>query len=206
MATLPMFPLGAVLFPHMPLQLRVFEPRYAVMLSQMLRSGSTEFGVVLIERGQEVGGGEQRFGSGTVAQIIDLKAQDQTLLLAARGTRRIEVSAWLEEVPYPQAEVSDLPELAWEPALEGLRDRAERLVRRTLALASEFEQATWPPDIDLADDPLAAAWQLAGIAPISSLDQVGLLTAGSLEELLTRVIEHTAAAAETLTAVWPDED
>ena len=36
MSTLAMFPLGSVLFPHMPLLLRVFEDRYLVMLSQLL--------------------------------------------------------------------------------------------------------------------------------------------------------------------------
>ena len=48
MAILPMFPLGTVLFPHMPLRLRVFEQRYLVMLSNLLQSDNAEFGVVLI--------------------------------------------------------------------------------------------------------------------------------------------------------------
>jgi Lon protease-like protein len=56
---LPMFPLGSVLFPHMPLPLRVFEERYLVMLSRILADDPAEFGVVLIERGQEVGGGDR---------------------------------------------------------------------------------------------------------------------------------------------------
>ena len=38
------------------------------MLSTLLQSDNAEFGVVLIERGQEVGGGEQRFGIGTVGK------------------------------------------------------------------------------------------------------------------------------------------
>ena len=33
---LPMFPLGSVLFPAMPLPLRVFEPRYVEMLQHVL--------------------------------------------------------------------------------------------------------------------------------------------------------------------------
>ena len=47
---LAMFPLGSVLFPGLPLQLRVFEPRYVAMLSTVLRETDHEFGVVLIER------------------------------------------------------------------------------------------------------------------------------------------------------------
>ncbi|MDQ1570131.1 MAG: uncharacterized protein QOF79_805, partial [Actinomycetota bacterium] len=68
-STLPMFPLGSVLFPYMPVVLSVFEDRYLVMLSRILQDEPSEFGVVLIERGQEVGGGEHRFTFGTVAQI-----------------------------------------------------------------------------------------------------------------------------------------
>ncbi|MET1002223.1 MAG: LON peptidase substrate-binding domain-containing protein, partial [Acidimicrobiia bacterium] len=51
-----MFPLGSVLFPHALLPLHVFEPRYRVMMRHCLE-GDKEFGVVLIERGSEVGGG-----------------------------------------------------------------------------------------------------------------------------------------------------
>jgi Lon protease-like protein len=61
MPTFPMFPLGTVLFPSMPLPLRVFEPRYLAMLSEILPDEPSEFAVVLIERGSEVGGGEHRF-------------------------------------------------------------------------------------------------------------------------------------------------
>ncbi|HEY8912041.1 LON peptidase substrate-binding domain-containing protein [Lacisediminihabitans sp.] len=75
MADLPMFPLGSVLFPYLPLQLRVFEERYLVMLSRILVNEPAEFGVFLIERGQEVGGGEQRFPLGTVAQVTEFTDQ-----------------------------------------------------------------------------------------------------------------------------------
>ena len=75
-ATLPMFPLGSVLFPNMPLRLRVFEERYLIMLSEMLKHERGEFGVVLIERGHEVGGGEHRFDVGTTAEITELGSQE----------------------------------------------------------------------------------------------------------------------------------
>ena len=64
-----MFPLGAILFPYNVLPLRVFEPRYRMLTHDCLE-GNKEFGVVLIERGFEVGGGDDRFGLGTVARIV----------------------------------------------------------------------------------------------------------------------------------------
>ena len=68
---MPMFPLGTVLFPYAVLPLRVFEPRYRVMTRRCL-DGDREFGVVLIERGSEVGGGDVRFGVGTIARIVQV--------------------------------------------------------------------------------------------------------------------------------------
>src|SRR4051812_26706984 len=59
---LPMFPLGTVLFPHAVLPLHVFEPRYRALVETCLHSDG-RFGVVLIERGYEVGGGDARFAS-----------------------------------------------------------------------------------------------------------------------------------------------
>jgi len=48
-----MFPLNSVLFPYMPLRLRVFEERYLMMLADLLQREDARFGVVLIERGRE---------------------------------------------------------------------------------------------------------------------------------------------------------
>ena len=63
-ARLPMFPLSAVLFPHATMPLHVFEPRYRTLMQDCL-AGDPRFGVVLIERGSEVGGGDQRSRLGT---------------------------------------------------------------------------------------------------------------------------------------------
>ena len=52
-----MFPLGAVLFPGLPLLLHVFEPRYRALVRDCLGSDH-EFGVVLITRW--LGGGRRR--------------------------------------------------------------------------------------------------------------------------------------------------
>ena len=140
---LPMFPLGSVLFPAMPLPLRVFEPRYLAMLQDILPAQPAEFGVVLIERGQEVGGGEKRFDVGVVAQVADLKVGDGFIGLIAEGTRRFEVGDWLAEDPYPLASVRELPALEWDDDLRERRDQTEMLVRRTLARSSEFEDLVW---------------------------------------------------------------
>jgi uncharacterized protein len=190
-AIMPMFPLSSVLFPYMPLRLRVFEERYLIMLAELLKNEDAQFGVVLIERGWEVGGGEQRFDLGTIAEITQLGAQEGFVGLVAQGGRRFDVTQWLKDAPHPRAEISEIADLEWDIGLWQLREETEHLVRRTLAVASEFAGNVWPADIELSPDPAAAAWQLAAIAPLNALDQVRLLRAGSFEELLGRVSELT---------------
>jgi len=201
-----MFPLGSVLFPHMPLVLRVFEERYLVMLSRILQDEPSEFGVTLIERGQEVGGGEQRFAIGTVAQITQLDAAEGFVVLVAEGERRIAIDNWLEEDPHPQADVRVLPELVWDESLRELRESTEATVRRVLAVASEFTDQTWSAAVELADEPIAAIWQLAAIAPLGPLDQVALLGSETAKELLTKITELTLSAEEFFGLQWDDED
>lgn len=198
----PMFPLGSVLFPHMPLPLRVFEPRYLRMLADLLDSDSPEFGVVLIERGHEVGGGDHRFDVGTLARVVEVDAREGFVGVVAQGTRRFTVTEWLSDDPYPRADLADLPELEWDEALADLRQGAEAEVRRALAAAAEFG-AAWPVDVELSDDPVAACWQLAAITPVGALDQVALLRAGSLAGLLAATTAAARDAQESLRLGWP---
>ncbi|GAA1060891.1 LON peptidase substrate-binding domain-containing protein [Agromyces bracchium] len=208
MGSFAMFPLGSVLFPHMPLALRVFEPRYLVMMSRVLDEQPCEFGVVLIESGREAAGAEsqRRFGVGTVARVTELGATDGDLAVIARGGRRIEVVEWLPDDPHPAAVVRDLPELEWDERLRPLLEKAELVVRRTIARASEFVELPWDADAALSDDPAVAAWQLAGIAPLTPLDQVRLLASTSLRSLLTELVELTLGAGEVLTTSWASVD
>jgi uncharacterized protein len=201
MAELPMFPLGAVLFPYMPLPLRVFEERYMVMLSRILQDEPAEFGVALLERGPESGGGGTTFDVGTVAQITALDAEEGFIFVQSQGERRFAIESWLDDDPHPIAVVHDLPELEWDDGLLELRTRAEQVVRRTIALASEFRDIPWSSTIVLDDDLLASSWQLAAIAPLEQLDQVTLLRSESLQQLLSRTIELTLEVQQTVIAL-----
>src|SRR5947208_13497309 len=121
----PMFPLGTVLFPHAVLPLHVFEPHYRALVETCLHSDG-RFGVVLIERGFEVGGGDARFGIGTVARIVQAaQTEDGRWGLLTVGARRIKVDGWLPEDPYPKARVVDLPDEAVDERHVEVLQRAE---------------------------------------------------------------------------------
>lgn len=191
-----MFPLGSVLFPYTPLPLRVFEPRYLTMIGQLLDEDDPQFGVVLIERGHEVGGGDRRSGFGTMARLVSVAADAQVLHTLAVGTARFTVEQWLDEAPYPRAEVTPLPELTWNDALTPLRTEAEAIVRRVLARTD----SPWDADTELSEEPLAAAWQLAAIAPLGEYDQYTLLQSTTVGALLRQVIDLTLDAEALWTA------
>lgn len=202
---LAMFPLGSVLFPGMPLPLRVFEPRYVAMLESVLGETEHEFGVVLIERGSEVGGGDVRFGVGTVARIVSVEQTAGLIVLLATGGARFEVVRWLQDDPFPRAEVRELDTLAFNDSTVAELDAAEAVVRATISRASEFVELPWPADVDLSPELSQRIWQVAGIAPLNSLDQYTLLRSTTAAELLGRLVEETQGADLLFTAGWDSE-
>jgi hypothetical protein len=173
----PMFPLGTVLFPHALLPLHVFEPRYRLMMQHVLR-GDGEFGVVLIERGSEVGGGDTRFGVGTMARVV--RAQelpDGGYALAGVGVRRVRVTRWLPDDPYPKAEVVEIVEPEAGPAGAG-RARALTALEELCALYRRSDPRV--PDVPaVADSPEQASYEIAALAPIGPLDAQRVLETGS---------------------------
>jgi Lon protease-like protein len=186
-----MFPLSTVLFPGALLPLHVFEARYRTMLAECLRVEPHEFGVVLIARGPEVGGGDERTDVGTVARIEALsRTDDGRYALVARGTKRFRVAQWLPDDPYPEAVVE---ELADEP--EGQRAEAAAAVRRIEALLSELGSPVPDPPAT-PDTPL---WELCSRVPVNTLDRQRLLEARDTTARVTLLVELAGALAEDLT-------
>jgi len=198
MAVMPMFPLGTVLMPAMPLSLRIFEERYLKLLGDLISEENPEFGVVLIERGPEVGGGEKRLPIGTIASVIDIGTLDQFYGIESFGTQRFRVNAWLPDDPYPMADVDFIPDLIWDNSLMPARVHLESKVRKLLAFASEFGDPPYGSDAELSDDPMDACWQLAGVLPVGQLDQIDLLNSQSADELISRTYEIVTTLDKTL--------
>jgi uncharacterized protein len=188
MAVLAMFPLGSVLLPGGVLPLHVFEPRYRQLVQDCIAAEVPEFGVTLIERGSEVGGGDQRTMWGTVARVVQVgEADDGRFAVVSLGMRRIRVLSWLPDDPYPLADVEEWPEGdldvssdVWEELVERVHAR----VRRALALAVELGDAEGDPTVEIADDPVLASHHLVALAPVGATDRQRLLAADSPRERL----------------------
>jgi len=198
MTVMPMFPLGSVLFPSMPLTLRIFEERYLKLLGDLMSSDTPEFGVVLVSRGSEVGGGETRMSIGTVASVTEIGTTDEFFGLESFGSRRFHVNDWLPDDPYPIADIEFIPELVWDDTLMPSRVHLESQVRKLLTLVGEFGELVFGADIEFSDDPIRAVWQMAGILPIGELDRFDLLSSQSAEELIARAYSIATSGIDTV--------
>lgn len=177
-----MFPLGSVLLPDMVLPLHVFEPRYRALVQACLE-GDRRFGVVLIERGSEVGGGDARTDVGTVAAIVEAaRFPDGRWALGCVGSERMRVRRWLEDDPYPRADVEAWPDP--EPATDLTAPTADVVarLRRVLARAAELGQATPPATVELGDDPVRTSYHVTTLAPLGPSDRQRLLAAPTPDE------------------------
>lgn len=196
-----MFPLGSVLFPGAVLPLQVFEPRYRRLLDDVTAAGN-RFGVVLIRRGSEVGGGEERADIGTTSEIVRIgEAEEGRILIATVGRERIRVVEWLDDDPYPVAEIEPFPEPAGNDGVALALERSLTARRRLLALAVEMGASGQSLDLDLPGDLLDASWALCAAAPVGSFDRQQLLeieAAGQrlsvLETMLIEQIDDLEAA------------
>ncbi len=190
-----MFPLSTVLFPHARIPLRVFEPRYHALVSDCL-AGDGRFGVALVTRGSEVGGGDQRADVGTVASIEWAEPQGEGRWhLLVRGLHPLRVTRWLDDDPYPRARIEDC---AAEPPADGdaLR-RAEEEVRRVRALLSELGEApAVPPATSLGDTPEVVAWRLCALAPVNAFDRQRLLETPGPDPRLALLLDLVRAVGD----------
>lgn len=198
MPIMPIFPLSTVLMPAMPLSLRIFEERYLKLTGDLILQENPEFGVVLIERGTEVGGAEKRLDIGTLASVQNIGTLDQFYGVESIGTQRFRVNAWLPDDPYPMADIDFIPDLIWNEALTSVKDQLEAKVRKLLAFASEFGDLQYSSDAEFSDDPMQTCWQLAGVLPVGPLDQLDLLKSNSAEELLSNTNEIVLVLNEAL--------
>jgi len=185
---MPMFPLGSVLLPGAVLPLHVFEPRYRQMISDCLAAdGSPEFGQTLITHGQETGGGDTRAMIGTTARIVQVDALDESrYAVVVVGDRRIRVTEWLDDNPYPLARVTDWPDVESNSSDVGERIvDLHRRVQTTRELAAQLGDATTDSaPIEIASEQVLATYNLGALAPIGPADRLKLLSStGPLERL-----------------------
>jgi uncharacterized protein len=198
---LAMFPLESVLLPDQDLPLRIFEPRYGALVRHCLDSGDP-FGVVLISRGREVGGGDVRCDVGVLSRIsecVDHGAGRYSL--HCRTGERIRVSEWLPDDPYPRATVTLWPDEPGDPVTEGQLVEVEDRVMALFGRIADARGARLPDrEVLLGHDDVGPTGQrlfaLAARIPIGTADRYTVLSAPSAADRLAALSEAVDAVAE----------
>ena len=180
----PMFPLSAVVFPSTALPMRIFEPRYQQLMADLLAGdGELQFAIAPIVRGREVGGGDERLEIATMCKLAQVMVQptgEYTFL--ALGQRRVRVIEWLEDDPYPRAEVAEMVDGDELPAASEVAVEINRVEKVLIQLGAEV-----PDHLPLVDgDERLAAFRLAGMVPIADLDRQAILCSDNPAERLRR--------------------
>ena len=154
--SLPLFPLGTVLFPGGVLPLRIFEVRYLDMIGRCHKAGAP-FGVVSLTQGSEVRqpGAQEAFSSvGTLATISDFETPRPGLMMVrASGAQRFRITSrdrlkhglWVADV---ERMASDMA----VPVPDDLKATAQALGR----LIRSLEEKSGSPE----QLPLLGPWQL----------------------------------------------
>jgi Lon protease-like protein len=162
LSSLPLFPLGTVLFPGGLLPLRIFEVRYLDMISRCHKAGAP-FGVVSLMQGSEVrkaGAGPESFNAvGTLAVIDSLTTPQPGLLsIECSGAQRFRITSreqmrhglWVAEVERIEMDMvvpvpSDLKNtaIALEKLIQGLQERAGPEDRMPLKAPWQLDDCGW---------------------------------------------------------------
>lgn len=193
--TLPIFPLGTVLFPGAQLPLRIFEPRYRVLIEDVLErpDGAREFGVVAIRSGVEVGvhGVQSLYEVGCIAEIRHIQPfTDGTFDVMTRGTRRFRMHRVHPSVP-DRADRADLELLADVPSTRSrdLAERATRLFRRYRGAVLGARGLDADSPFAVPEEPAACAFTISSIVALDLTDRQRLLEADTVDDRLQLLVE-----------------
>ncbi|WP_117208279.1 LON peptidase substrate-binding domain-containing protein [Allorhizocola rhizosphaerae] len=206
--TLPLFPLGTVLFPGLVLPLHIFEDRWRQLirhLRDMPDGTPREFGVVAIDRGLEVLPPPHNgittsevvvHEVGCVAQIRQITEHaDGRFDIVTVGARRFRITGFLPTPqPYPIAGVEYLPE---PPADAAAIELAPRVLARFREYLSVLRGGA---DDQLPADPVVLSHLVAATSALTVADRQALLsapdTATRLLAELKLLARETALLAE----------
>ncbi len=205
---LPLFPLGLVLFPGVPVPLHLFEPRYRQLLADVQKTDK-RFGIIcgingVSERELPVG------RAGCVAEITDVETLPDgrsNIIVVGRERFAIERIVTDDEAPYLVADVTTLPDsgdsspVMMAVLADDVGSHFRRVVKAVRTLNNEAATA-FPT---LPDDPAQLAWSVAAMidvdlearqrllaerSPSARLEQINAVLRNALPDLELRAAMH----------------
>jgi uncharacterized protein len=197
--TLPLFPLGTVLYPGLLLPLHIFEDRYRQLVRD-LKAGPEprRFGVIAIREGRETGidGVSALYEVGCTATVRRITERDDGRFdLVTIGAERFRLITLDRSLPYLQGDVDILPEDTGDADAAG---RAVEAVQRAfrgyidVLTARGMTQVSVP---ELPDDPIPLSYLVAASIIADLPDRQALLAEPDALARLTA--ERALLARET---------
>jgi Lon protease-like protein len=176
---LPLFPLGAVLYPGMLLPLHIFEERYRQLVRDLLAGAELRrFGVVAIRKGRETGidGVDSLYEVGCTATLRRVDRRDDGRFdIVTVGTQRFRLLRLDQTRPYLQGEVEMLTEEPTDPAAAGPAVRViQAAFREYLDALTEWGGATIRLE-ELPDEPELLSFIVAAAMVIDLPERQAML-------------------------------
>ena len=205
--TLPLFPLGTVLYPGLLLPLRVFEERYRQLVRDLLAGPEPRtFGVIAIREGRETGPNgiltlHEVGCTATVRQVTEL--DDGRYDLVTVGTQRFLLTGTDDTKPYLQGQVELLAEETGDESGAVLAARSVQDAFRTYLGALAERGVTQVSVPELPDDPILLSYLVAASMVIDLRDKQALLAEpDALHRLVTErmLLSRETTMLRTLTA------
>ena len=186
---LPFFPLHTVLFPHLPLPLHIFEPRYRAMARDLVAEDSPyggRFVVSMIVEGKEAGDPQARTSSvGTICEVRTAEQlADGRWVLLAVGLARASLGRIDRTGEYAMVDAEPIEDDPGEldprllptvqAALDEYMETVKRFVTATASVGHESHEISSVAaslddvlkPIQLPDDPSAASYAVGGVMQI----------------------------------------
>jgi uncharacterized protein len=176
---LPLFPLGAVLYPGMLLPLHIFEDRYRQLVRDLLDGPEPRrFGVIAIRKGRETGieGVQSLYEVGCIAVLRRAEQHDDGRFdIVTVGTQRFRLRRLDESRLYLQGEVEVLPEETVDPeAAAPVVLAVQAAFRGYLDALTEYGGATVQLE-ELPDEPVLLSFVVAAAMVIDLPERQALL-------------------------------
>jgi Lon protease-like protein len=192
-SVLPVFALHTVLFPGLPMALRVFEERYLSLLDEVLPDGT--FVVAAILSGREVAGPAEPFRVGVTVGIADHDVEvDGSVRLEVQAVDRVAlIEPVASDSPFPRWRIAPYPDEGGA-GTDDVEAAADALRRYLVAIGEDARPI-------VPHDPVTASWAIAAAVPGLVPDRQALLEIPGAGERLTRARERLAIEARIVSTL-----
>ena len=185
---IPLFPLGVVLLPGMPLPLHIFEERYKLMIYECIKADKA-FGIVLFD-------GQSLHTVGCMARVTEVieRYEDGRMDIMTQGETRFIIQKVIDEKPYMEAYV-DYFEDEDDNSPEELQ-LVIHSVRELISQLSEQDQTTEAIELAGLSDPMELSFAIPALDDFSLNERQKFLEMTSVGDRIKKGIKSLSRILE----------